>query len=127
MMPVIRYNATMPKKFVSYPKYRFPQARERYAEIAEALKLDASTPERGVESLIQAIRDLMKQLDVPTTIAQAGVPRDQFAAQVRHLAEVAFDDQCVGANPCYPLVDDLVRVLWEAYGEPCPESSKNES
>jgi acetaldehyde dehydrogenase/alcohol dehydrogenase len=117
MIPVIRYNTTTPKKFVSYPKYRYPQAKERYAEIAAALKLDTATPDRGVESLIQAIADLQAKLDSPATIREAGVSREAFAAQVRHMAEIAFDDQCVGANPSYPLVDDLVRVLWEAYGE----------
>jgi hypothetical protein len=43
------------------------------------------------------------------------VKRDAFAAKVRHMAEIAFDDQCVGANPCYPLVADLERLFWESY------------
>ncbi len=117
MVPVIRFNAALPKKFPSYPNYEFPQARERYAEIAEALRLDASTPERGCESLTRAVAELKAKLDIPPTIREAGVARPAFEAKVRHMAEVAFDDQCVGTNPSYPLVDDLVRVLWEAYGE----------
>jgi acetaldehyde dehydrogenase/alcohol dehydrogenase len=117
MIPVIRFNASLPKKFTTYPKYRFPQARQRYAEIAEALKLEASTPEAGMESLIRAVAGLKAELDLPATIAEAGVSRSDFQAVVRHMAEVAFDDQCVGANPSYPLVDDLVRVFWEAYGQ----------
>jgi len=117
MIPVIRFNAAPPKKFVSYPKYEFPQARERYAEIAKALGLDASTPEKGCESLMEAVAGLKAKLDIPPTIREAGVARPDFEAKVRHLAEVAFDDQCVGTNPSYPLVDDLVRVLWEAYGD----------
>jgi acetaldehyde dehydrogenase/alcohol dehydrogenase len=116
MIPVIRFNAALPKKFPSYPKYEFPQARQRYAEIAEALRLDASTPEKGCASLIQAIADLKAGLDIPATIREAGVPLADFEAKARHMAEVAFDDQCVGTNPSYPLVDDLLRVLWEAYG-----------
>jgi acetaldehyde dehydrogenase/alcohol dehydrogenase len=121
MIPVIRFNAALPKKFTTYPKYRFPRAGERYAEIADALKLDASTPEKGVESLVQAIAELKAKLDLPATIREAGVSRADFEAKVGHMAEIAFDDQCVGANPCYPLVDDLVRLFWEAYGE-SPES-----
>jgi acetaldehyde dehydrogenase/alcohol dehydrogenase len=117
MIPVIGFNAALPKKFTSYPKYEFPQARERYAEIAEALRLDASTAERGCASLVQAVAELKAALDIPATIREAGVRRSDFEAKVRHMAEVAFDDQCVGTNPSYPLVDDLVRVLWEAYGE----------
>jgi len=107
----------VPKKFPSYPNYEFPQARERYAEIAEALKLDASTPERGCESLTRAVAELNAKLDIPPTIREAGVARSAFEAKVRHMAEVAFDDQCAGTNPSYPLVDDLARILWEAYGE----------
>jgi acetaldehyde dehydrogenase/alcohol dehydrogenase len=118
MIPVIRYNAAPPKKFPAYPKYRFPQARERYAEIAAALNLAAPTPEEGVENLIRAIADLQAQLDLPATIQAAGVRREEFASRVRQMAEVAFDDQCVGANPSYPHVEDLVGLLWEAYGEP---------
>jgi acetaldehyde dehydrogenase/alcohol dehydrogenase len=120
MIPVIRFNAAVPRKFTGYPAYPFPNGQKRYAEIAEALRLDASTPERGCESLIQAIAKLKTQLDMPATIRESGVSRSDFEAQVRHMAEVAFDDQCVGTNPCYPLVDDLVRLLWESYGESPP-------
>ncbi len=118
MIPVIRFNAALPGKVAAYPKYAFPHAAERYAEIASALKLEASTPEKGCESLIRAVAELKAKLDIPPTIREFGVPRAAFEAKVRHMAEVAFDDQCVGTNPCYPLLDDLVRLLWEAYGEP---------
>lgn len=118
MIPVIRFNASLPKKFTTYPKYRYPQAKERYAQIAEALKLDAATPEQGVESLCRKVAELKAQLDVPATIGEAGVSRADFETRVREMAQTAFDDQCVGANPSYPLVDDLERVFWEAYGEP---------
>jgi acetaldehyde dehydrogenase/alcohol dehydrogenase len=117
MIPVIRFNSAVPKKLTGYPKYRFPQAKDRYAEIAEALKLDGAAPASRVESLIQAIAELKAKLDMPATIREAGVRRADFKAKVRPMAEIAFDDQCVGANPCYPLVDDLVRIFWEAYGE----------
>lgn len=117
MIPVIRFNAALPKKFTGYPKYSFPQANLRYAEIARSLGLDAATPEAGCESLIREIAGLKAKLDIPATIQDAGVARSDFEASVRHMAEVAFDDQCVGTNPCYPLVDDLVEVLWEAYGQ----------
>ena len=117
MTPVIRFNAGPPKKFTSYPKYRYPQAKERYVEIAEGLKLDAATPQEAVEGLIKAVAGLKAKLDMPATIKDAGVARADFEAKVRHIAEVAFDDQCVGANPSYPLVHDLVGILWEAYGE----------
>jgi len=116
MIPVIRYNSTLPKKFTSYPKYRFPHAKERYAEIADVLKLKASTPEQGVESLIQAIAELKAKLDIPPSIREMGVKQEEFEANLRHMAETAFDDQTVGTNPCYPLVDDIVALFREAYG-----------
>ncbi|MEW6356542.1 MAG: bifunctional acetaldehyde-CoA/alcohol dehydrogenase [Planctomycetota bacterium] len=117
MIPVIRYNSSRPTQTVPYPKYRSHRAKQRYAEIAEALKLGGATPDKSVENLTKAIADLKKKVDTPATIAEAGVSRDDFAAKVQHMAEIAFDDQCVGANPSYPHVDDLVRVFWEAYGE----------
>lgn len=117
MIPVIRYNASVPKKYPAYPKYRFPEAKQRYAEIAEALKLDASTPDRGVASLISAIRELKLKLDMPATIKDAGVPQEVFEARIQQMSLTAFDDQCVGANPCYPLVEDLVSIFRESYGE----------
>jgi acetaldehyde dehydrogenase/alcohol dehydrogenase len=115
MVPVIRYNAGLPKKFVAYPKYRFPQARERYAEIAAALQLPAATPEAGVGSLVKAVEKLNAALSVPATIREAGVPEAEFEAAVPRMAEIAFDDQCMGANPAYTPVEDLARLLREAY------------
>ncbi len=117
MIPVIRYNSALPGKFVPYPKYRFPQAKERYAEIADALKLDASTPEKGVLSLINAVADLKAELNMPETIRDTGISRDNFEPRVEEIAMAAFDDQCTGANPSYPMVEDIVRILWETYGK----------
>ncbi|MDD5678538.1 MAG: bifunctional acetaldehyde-CoA/alcohol dehydrogenase [Kiritimatiellae bacterium] len=116
MLPVIRYNAALPHKFPSSPNYPSPKAKERYAEIAAALKLDASTPEKGVENLARAVAELKKTLGVSASLREAGVPEADFKAKLRFMAEAAFDDQCVGANPSYPLVDDLAKVLEEAYG-----------
>jgi acetaldehyde dehydrogenase/alcohol dehydrogenase len=116
MIPVIRYNAALPHKFPSYPNYTSPKAKERYLEIAAALKLDVSTPEKGVENLIQAIADLKKKVGVPASLRAAGVPEAEFKAKINFMAETAFDDQCVGANPSYPLVADLAKLLEEAYG-----------
>ena len=115
MLPVIRHNAALPKKFPAYPQYRYPQAQGRYAEIAAALKLPAATAEAGVENLVKTIAALKATLKIPGSIREAGIPAAEFEAAVQHMAEVAFDDQCMGANPSYTLVDDLVRILREAY------------
>ncbi len=118
MIPVIRFNAARPRKRVASPQYRAPRARERYAEVAAALQLGAATPQQGVQNLIRAIRELMGRLDLPATIQEAGVERDAFEAQVHKLAETAFNDPCTGSNPSYPLVEDIERLYWEAFGEP---------
>lgn len=113
--PVIRYNAARPRKFATYPNYLYPRAAERYAEIAQALGLACSTPEEGVASLVEAIADLKKRLNVPLTLRAAGVPEAAFKEQIARMSEIAFEDQCIVSNPSYPLVEDLARLFWEAY------------
>ncbi len=115
MIPVIRFNAAMTGKFTPFPNVPYVRTRERYAEIAAALGLDASTPERGVESLIAAIAELKRQVGIPASIREVGVPEAEYMGQVRHMAEVAFDDQCLGSNPIAPLIEDLERILRDAY------------
>lgn len=114
---VIRYNATdAPLKQAIFPQYKYPQAKERYAQIADFLGLGGSTPEEKVERLIAAIEDLKAQLDIPATIKEALNSEDQaFYEQVESMAELAFDDQCTGANPRYPLIQDLKELYILAY------------
>lgn len=113
---VIEYNASKPSKFVSFPKYEAFIADKRYAEIAKALGLPASTVEEGVKSLIKAIKDLMKELNIPMTIAECKVDKKEFLARVPMLAEKAFEDQCTTANPRLPLVKELEEIYIKAYG-----------
>lgn len=111
LMPhVIRYNAKKPTKFVSFPKYTNFIADKRYAEIARVLGLPAKTTEEGVESLIQAIYKMAKELNIPMSIAENGVDKKDFEAKVEYLADRAFEDQCTTANPKLPLVTELVEV-----------------
>lgn len=112
---VIEYNAKEPEKLASFPKYGKFVADKRYAEIARMLGLPASTVQEGVNSLIKAIRDLMTALNMPHTIAQCGVSREEFEAKVNELAEKAFEDQCTTANPKLPLIRDLVDIYMKAY------------
>ena len=115
MGPVIRYNSSQPRKFVGYPKYGAPKGKQRYAEIARALKLPSATDEKACGSLVKAVEKLKKAIGIPATIADAGVDPAAFEAEVQRMAEVAFDDQCVGANPSYPLVEDLARLFRESF------------
>ena len=116
LMPhVVRYNAKKPTKFVAFPKYEHFIADVRYAEIAKALDLPASTTEEGVESLIKAIYDLAKELEIPMGIKNNGVDKKAFEAVVDDMAERAFEDQCTTANPKMPLVKELAEVYRAAF------------
>lgn len=119
---VIRYNATdAPFKQAIFPQYAYPAAKARYAELADALNLtpfDAAEDDK-VMALIAAVEDLKSKLDIPATIKDVlGASREQeFMSQLDAVAEAAFDDQCTGANPRYPLIKDLRAILkaaWEA-------------
>lgn len=116
LMPhVIRYNATKPKKFTAFPKYQSFVADERYAKIARTLGLPASTTEEGVQSLIDAIVKLAKELNIPMSIEACGVAKKDFEAKVDYLADRAFEDQCTTANPKLPLVTELAEIYRKAY------------
>jgi acetaldehyde dehydrogenase/alcohol dehydrogenase len=112
---VIRYNATKPKKFTAFPKYKQFIADIRYAEIARTLGLPARTTEEGVESLVQAIINLAKELNIPMSLESNGVEKSVFESTVENLAERAFEDQCTTANPKLPLVTELVEIYRQAY------------
>jgi acetaldehyde dehydrogenase/alcohol dehydrogenase len=113
---VIEYNAGQPSKFVSFPKYEYFVAPEKYRQIAAHLDLPAATPEEGVRSLIDAVRELNRSLGVPATFAALGVDRRQFGAKLPLLAEKAFEDQCTTTNPRLPLISELEEILRKAYG-----------
>ncbi|GGE71283.1 bifunctional acetaldehyde-CoA/alcohol dehydrogenase [Priestia taiwanensis] len=116
LMPhVVRYNAIKPRKHALFPKYEHFVADERYAQIARMLGLPASTTEEGVESLVQAIIKLGKELNIKMSIAAQGVSKEAFEAVVDSLADRAFEDQCTGANPKLPLVTELAEVYRKAY------------
>jgi acetaldehyde dehydrogenase/alcohol dehydrogenase len=114
---VIRYNSTdAPFKQAIFPQYEYPQAKERYAEIADYLHLGGETLNEKVEKLVEAIDNLKVEIEIPLTIkeALAGDEKD-FYEQIETLAEQAFDDQCTGSNPRYPLINDLKELYTLAY------------
>jgi acetaldehyde dehydrogenase/alcohol dehydrogenase len=92
-------------------------AAAKYQQVAKLLGLPASTPEEGAESLAKAIEELRAKLNVPATLQEAGITREDFEKHVDAVALNAFDDQCTGANPRYPLVEELKGILRKAYGE----------
>ena len=113
---VVAYNGTKPTKFVSFPKYETYIADVKFQEVAAMLKLPATTPAEGVKSLVAAIRKLMETVGIPATLAEMGVDRKIFEAKVAALADLAYSDQCTGANPRQPLVKELEGLYRQAYG-----------
>lgn len=114
---VIRYNATdAPFKQAIFPQYKFPNAKFRYAQIADYLHLGGETEDEKVEKLIEAVENLKRSCDIPLTIKEVLKDNDlKFFESVESLAEQAFDDQCTGANPRYPLIKDLKELYILAY------------
>ncbi len=117
---VIRFNATeAPRKQAAFPQYGYPDATSRYARMARYVGLGADTPyasnEEMVEHLIKALRQLCEKLEIPATIQGAGVEEKRFLAELDELAEEAFDDQCTGSNPRYPLIREIKQMYTEAF------------
>ena len=112
---VIEYNAEKPTKFATFPKYEYFIADERYAKIAKFLGLGGKNTKESVQNLINAIKKLNNDLNLPATIKEAGVNEQEFLSKLDALAEHAHDDQCTGANPRYPLVEEIKEVFLKAY------------
>lgn len=120
---VVAYNATdSPFKQATFSQYQFPRAIEAYAELSEFLGFASPgmSESQKVIAFIEAIENLKKELDIPDTIAEAvGKEREaEYFAKLDELAEQAFDDQCTGANPRYPLIKDLRLILEHAWAKP---------
>ncbi|ABK48021.1 iron-containing alcohol dehydrogenase [Shewanella sp. ANA-3] len=120
---VIRFNATdLPTKQAAFSQYDRPKALCRYAAIADHLALDGNSDAEKVEKLLEKIEQLKKTLGIPASIQEAGVNEADFLAKLDELAEDAFDDQCTGANPRYPLISELKQLLLDSYyGRPFTE------
>ena len=116
MKEVIKFNATdAPTKQAAFAQYKYPNAAWRYAKIADHLGLGGNTDEEKVELLIKAIEELQAKVNMPKTIKEAGVTEEKFYATLDEMVEQAFDDQCTGANPRYPLMRELKEMYINAY------------
>lgn len=115
---VIRYNANdVPTKQTAFSQYDRPQARRRYAEIADHLGLSAAGDRTAqkIEKLLGWLESLKKELGIPASIREAGVQEADFLAKVDKLSEDALDDQCTGANPRFPLIVEVKQILLDSY------------
>ncbi len=111
----IRYNGQKPQKLSTWPKYNYYRADERYAEIARILGLPSSTIEEGVESYAKAVGELGRKVGIKMNFESQGLDRENYMAQVEKLSYLAYEDQCSPANPRVPMVEDMQRILREAY------------
>ncbi|WP_028864049.1 bifunctional acetaldehyde-CoA/alcohol dehydrogenase [Psychromonas aquimarina] len=112
----IRFNATnKPTKQGTFSQYDRPKARARYAEIAVHLGFYEGNTEDKINALLTWLDELKTELNIPLSIQAAGVNEADFLAALDDLAEQAFDDQCTGANPRYPLISELKEVLLASY------------
>lgn len=113
---VIRYNSSeAPTKMGTFSQYDHPHTLARYAEIATALGLEGETNEEKVENLIKAIDELKAKIGIKPTIKDYGIDEKDFLDRLDAMVEQAFDDQCTGANPRYPLMEELKQMYLNAY------------
>lgn len=113
---VLRFNAAeAPVKMGTFSQYAYPHTLERYAEIADALGLGGKTDEEKLEKLIAAIDQLKARVGIKSTIKEYNIDEADFLARLDAMTEQAFDDQCTGANPRYPLMSEIKQMYLNAY------------
>ncbi len=113
---VLRFNAAeVPAKMGTFSQYDHPHTLERYAEVADYLGLGGKTNSEKLENLINAIEQLKKEVGIKATIREYGVDEKDFLDRLDEMVEQAFDDQCTGANPRYPLMEEIKQMYLNAY------------
>lgn len=113
---VLRFNSVeVPTKMGTFPQYDHPHTLRRYAEIAEALDLGGNTDEEKLENLIKAINELKEKIGIKKTIKDYDIDEAKFLDTLDDMTEQAFDDQCTGANPRYPLISEIKEMYMNAY------------
>ena len=113
---VIRFNAAeAPAKMGTFSQYDHPHTLARYAEIADYLGLGGENNEEKLENLIKAINELKAKVGIKATIKEYGIDEADFLARLDDMVEQAFDDQCTGANPRYPLMSEIKQMYLDAY------------
>ncbi len=113
---VIKFNsADAPKKQAIFPQYKYPNAKAKYGQIADELGLGGKNDDEKVDLLITAVEGLMVAVGLPLSIKEYGIDKKTFMSNLDELVELAFDDQCTGANPVYPLMEDIKKLYIDAY------------
>ena len=113
---VMRFNASeTPAKMGTFSQYSYPHTLSRYAEIADYLEIGGNTDTEKLDNLINAIRELRHKTGIKDTIADYGIEEKSFLETLDEMTEQAFDDQCTGANPRYPLMSEIKQIYLNAY------------
>ena len=113
---VLKFNsAEVPTKMGTFPQYDHPHTLRRYAEVAEALGLGGANDEESLNNLIKAIDELKEKMGIKKTIKDYGIDERDFLDRLDEMSEQAFDDQCTGANPRYPLISEIKEMYLKAY------------
>lgn len=113
---VIRYNASdIPTKMGTFSQYQYPHAKERYCEIARFVGLVGKNDDETLEKLTQALEELKEKIGIKKTIKDYGIEEKDFLATLDEMVEQAFNDQCTGANPRYPLMSELKEIYLKTY------------
>ena len=113
---VLRFNAAeVPAKMGTFPQYDHPHTLARYAQVADALGLKGKNDEEKLESLIAAVNELKDRVGIKKTIKDYGIDEKDFLDRLDAMTEQAFDDQCTGANPRYPLMSEIKKMYLNAY------------
>ncbi len=113
---VLRFNACeVPAKMGTFPQYDHPHTLARYAEVADSLNLGGNTDEEKLEKLIEAVNALKARVGIKATIKDYGIDEKDFLDRLDEMTEQAFDDQCTGANPRYPLMSEIRQMYLNAY------------
>ena len=113
---VLRYNSQeAPVKMGTFPQYEYPNTLRRYAEIAESVGITGNSDEEKLENLIKKIDELKETIGIKPTIRDYGVDEKDFLATLDEMTEDAFDDQCTGTNPRYPLMSEIKDMYLQAY------------
>ena len=112
---IIKYNATMPTKFVSFPKYEHYIADYKYSLLAKRIGIEFNNTKEAIDKLVEKINDLNKSLNIPKSFSEYGINESEFLSKIDILADKAFEDQCTNTNPRLPLIEELKKIMLDAY------------
>ena len=128
LLDVMRYNsAEVPTKMGTFPQYQYPKTLARYAEIGRSVGLTSKNDAEVFEKLLAKLDDLMRTIEIMPTIRDYGVDEKYFLETLDEMSEQAFNDQCTGANPRYPLVSELKDIYLKAYYGEMPKKEEKKA